>query len=136
MKRFGRVLALIFALLPCVAAPVSAQAVAVSQEIHIRGVVPPMRFIVVDGHGDIMEVTSNTPDNVTPVVRLNSIAHGATVPLTTNLRDAYRQKTAGHDMHSLDLHFALPNPELAKRQTPTLLAKYLHISFMQLVLAV
>lgn len=109
----------------------SADTISVSQEIHITGVVAPMRFIVLDGQGNIAEITSNTPENVTPKVYIGSIQHGTQVPLTPEVQKDYEAKIVGHDMHSTDLHFPPPSPVAVEVQKSNLLAAIAHISFLR-----
>jgi hypothetical protein len=59
-----------------------------SQQIIVRGVVPERRVIVVDGQERIMEITSNTPNDVTPEVALLTFT-GPRVPLTDAVRRQY-----------------------------------------------
>ncbi|HET7320835.1 MAG TPA: hypothetical protein VFI84_04630 [Candidatus Saccharimonadales bacterium] len=130
MKKFWSLLAIVIVLSPLGLA--SADSISVSQVIHIRGIVPPMRNIIVDGNGNITEITSNTPENVRPKVYLRSFA-GPELPLTSALTRDFNGKTRGVDMHSTDLHFALPDPAVAKARTPGLLGVSSFISFLRYV---
>jgi len=119
VKKFWSALAIVFVLLPF--ATVSADSVSISQQIHLTGIVPPMRFIVVNGQGAITEITSNTPENVTPKVMLGSL-QGAELPLTPELLKEFATKTKGVDMHSTDLHFAPRGLAAARSKHPALSA--------------
>lgn len=74
--------------------------------IHLTGVVPPMRFIVVDRQGDITEITSNTLEDVKPKVFLGSLQSGVELPLTPELQSDFAAKTKGLDLSSMDKHFS------------------------------
>ncbi|HSX36526.1 MAG TPA: hypothetical protein VLG13_00155, partial [Patescibacteria group bacterium] len=104
MRRLFWGLVLLFVVAPLGAGQASADSMSVSVEIHITGIVPAMRNIVVDARGNIIEITSNTPDNVTPKVYLGSLQNGNEVPLTTAIQKDYEQKVQGKDLHSTDLH--------------------------------
>ena len=106
----------------------SADTISVSQVIHITGVVPPMRYIIVNPQGNIVEITSNTPENVTPKVILDSFQNGTELPLTSATLKDYESKIQGKDMRSTELHFALPNPQTAKSSSPAWLRAISHIS--------
>ena len=103
----------------------------VSQVIHLTGIVPPMRNIVVDGQGNILEITSNTTDNVTPRVFLNKMLDANEISLSPAVYEEYQSKIAGKDLHSTELHFALPNPHVAKTKQPGWLTALSHISLLR-----
>ena len=132
MRKFWAALAIVFMLSPLGGA--SADIISVSQEIHITGVVAPMRFIVLDGHGNIVEITSNTPENVTPQVYVGSIQHGQPAALTPALLKDYESKIRGHDMHSTDLHFAPASPVALKTQKSNLVSFLTHVSLLRTTL--
>jgi len=111
---------------------VSADTLSVSQTIHITGVVPPMRNIVVDGHGNILEITSNTPENVTPKVFLDSMKDGNETSLTAAILKDYESKIKGRDLRSTELHFTLPDPQAAKVSRPSWLTALSHMSWLRL----
>lgn len=89
-----------------------------------------MRNIIVNTSGSITEITSNTPENVTPKVYLGSFT-GPELPLTAALMKDFNTKTTGLDMHSTDVHFALPNPLAAKARKPSLLNALSWVSFLR-----
>lgn len=93
---------------------VSADSVSISQVIHLTGIMPPMRNIVVDEQKNIIEITSNTPEDVTPVVYQGKLAAGNEIPFDAGLQKAYADKIRGKDLHSIDLHFAAPRSETAR----------------------
>jgi len=111
---------------------VSADTLSVSQTIHITGVVPPMRNIVVDSQGNILEITSNTPENVTPNVFLGSMQEGNETSLTAAILKDYELKIQGKDLESTELHFALPDPQTAKVSHPSWLTALSHMSWLRL----
>ena len=131
MKKFWSVLVTVFVLLAFGAA--SADAVSISQQIHLTGIVPPMRFIILNKQGEITEITSNTPEDVTPKVMLGSL-QGAQLPLTTTLLKDYRAKTKGVDMQSTDLHFVATNQQAARVKPSGPLAPLRQISLLRLPL--
>ena len=129
MRKFWSALAIVLVLLPIGGA--SAGTISISQEIHLRGVVPDMRFIVVNARGSIVEITSNTPHTVTPRVFLNSLQSGTELPLTPGLLKDYEQKIQGKDLHSTDLYFTPAKPEAAKTSTPSWLTAISRISLLK-----
>ncbi|HSX36638.1 MAG TPA: hypothetical protein VLG13_00750 [Patescibacteria group bacterium] len=132
MKRLFWGLVLLFVVAPLGAGQAHADSMSVSVEIHITGIVPPMRNIVVDAKGNIIEITSNTPENVTPKVYVGSLQNGNEVPLTTAIQKDYEQKVQGKDLHSTDLHFSRSAPQTAKAAQPGWLVALRHISLMKL----
>ncbi len=68
----------------------SAATLSASQQITVTGRVPPMINIIVDQSGQIIEITSNTTDDVTPNVYLLSLTAGNQRALTTPLYKEYR----------------------------------------------
>lgn len=130
MKKFWSALAIVLVLGPLGVA--SADTISVSQVIHIQGIVPPMRNIIVDSSGNITEITSNTPENVRPRVYLGSFT-GPELPLTPILLADFKAKTRGVDMHSTELHFALPSPVASKVKKPSLLSTLSWVSFLRYI---
>lgn len=63
----------------------------ITQEIKVSAVVPHHRDIVIDYAGNIMQVKSNTPQDVTPTVYLGRVAPENQQPLTDELYRQYRQ---------------------------------------------
>lgn len=70
-----------------------------AQQIVVTGVVPERRAIVVDNAGKIIEITSNTNNDIRPVV-MYLRQDGAKVPLTPDIYARYeavmRQVRANH----------------------------------------
>ena len=58
-------------------------------QIVVRGVVPERRTIVVDGSGKILQITSNTPNDVPPSVHLMAQG-GAEIPLSPTIHAQYK----------------------------------------------
>lgn len=128
MKKFWSTVAIALLLSPI--GSVAADTISVSQVIHITGVVPPMRNIIVDGRGNIIEITSNTPESVMPKVYLNSFT-GPELPLTPIVLKDFEAKTKHVDMQSKELHFSAPNPMAARATRPSLLTALHDISFLR-----
>lgn len=84
-----------------------------------------MRFIVVNDQGRITEITSNTPQDVRPQVRLDSIAHGRSLPLTPGIYREYQRDVRGHDLQSMDLR--LPVSALKRPAASGLWLSVLHL---------
>lgn len=75
--------------------PVAADAVTITQQLHVSARVLPMRHIIVDPTGQIVQITSNTTANVKPQVFEQTDAPRNQRPLT---RAIYRQyRTVVHD---------------------------------------
>lgn len=67
-----------------------ARTLSASQELTVTAVVPAHRDIVVSASGEILEITSNTPEDVTPQVYLGSVAPENQQELTPDLLRQYR----------------------------------------------
>lgn len=130
MKKFWSAVIIVFTLLPAGAA--GATSLSVSQTIHLSGVVPEMRYIVVDSHDKVTEITSNTVHDITPRVYRGSLQSGIQVPLTPAILRDYRAKIAGRDMHSTELHFSPRIPETAVGGRTGLSVLLRDISFLRL----
>lgn len=110
MKQFRRLLVLGIALLtpltfsgavpaaaaaPAPAAPQHAAAAtapgSVVREIKVTAIVPHHRDIIVDLRGEIIRITSNTPQDVTPDVYLLEISGSSKQPLTESIYEQYRR---------------------------------------------
>ena len=87
MRRLGLFLGLLAFL---VAAPLGsqAQAASVSQTITITAYVAPARSIIIDDQNRMKTIFSNTDQNVTPKVFIDS-TQGKQMPLTKALHDKY-----------------------------------------------
>jgi hypothetical protein len=129
VRRLFWALVLVFAIAPL--GSVQAGTVSISQEIHIRGVVPEMRYIVLDSDGNIIEITSNTTNDVTPVVKQGSLTSDDEVPLTQAVYDDYLAKTEGKDLSSVDLHFAPAAQTFAANEKSSWLAALARISLLR-----
>lgn len=104
----------------------------VSQTIHLTGIMPPLRNIVVDGQDNIIEITSNTPENVVPKVFLGSMKQGNETSLTPAILEDYESKIKGKDLHSTELHFTLPDHQTAKAGNHNWLTALPRISLLRL----
>lgn len=91
-----------------------------------------MRYIIVNTQGNILEITSNTPQNVTPKVILDSFQNGTELPLTPAILKDYQSKIRGKDLRSTELHFALPDPQTAKAKQLDWLTALPRISWLRL----
>jgi hypothetical protein len=67
-------------------------AAAIAGNISISGVVPPMRFIIVNNCQQITEIISNTKTNVIPQVWRDAIGNKKPLPLSAQLARSYYQK--------------------------------------------
>jgi hypothetical protein len=93
MKHMRRLFGIIIALLiPLgVSAPVFAETQSVSVEITVTAVVPSHRDIIVDKNGAILEIDSNTKEDVMPDVYLNKVAPENKQTLSPEMYAEYRQ---------------------------------------------
>lgn len=64
---------------------------AVVQEVHVTAIVPPMRHIIISTTGQILRITSNTAQDVTPVVYIGNDIQTNERPLTQALFERYRE---------------------------------------------
>lgn len=88
LRRVWCVLVLSLLLVPAL----DGSAAAIGDSISISGVVPPMRFIIVNNNQQITEIISNTKVDVIPQVWLGAIGKGKPLPLSAKLFRSYNQK--------------------------------------------
>jgi hypothetical protein len=98
MKQFGKLFILASAVLAPLVASTAAQAApsqpgpgSIVQELHVTAVVPGHRDIVLDLHGNIQKIYSNTTADVTPTVYTLEISDTNRQLLTDELFEAYRR---------------------------------------------
>jgi hypothetical protein len=96
MKRFRGIFASFVAAI-FIVLPISASADTLSQTVivTVRATVQPARYIIVDNHGTIQSIISNTSEDVTPTVYLGSIKQENAVPLSPQTLESYRQIVEG-----------------------------------------
>lgn len=88
LGRVWCVLALALLIVPAL----NGSAAAVAGNISISGIVPPMRFIIVNNRQQITEIISNTTIDVIPQVWRGYIGNGKPLPLSAKLAKSYYQK--------------------------------------------
>lgn len=89
MRRFiGLIIALLIPL--GVSAPAFAATQSIAIQIKVTAVVPSHRDIIVDNNSNILEIDSNTKEDVTPDVYQGAAKPENKQPLTTALYDEYR----------------------------------------------
>lgn len=93
MQQWRQVTSLIIALaVPLVfGGQVSAAGQSIAQELQVTATVPHHRDIIVDSTGNILEITSNTPEDVEPKVYFESVSDTNRRPLTPELYKQYRE---------------------------------------------
>lgn len=74
-------------------AVVSAGALSASDEITITARVADAHYVVVDSRDNILEITSNTVQPVTPRVFRGSITDTSEIPLSKGIYEQYRKLT-------------------------------------------
>jgi hypothetical protein len=62
-----------------------------TQELHVTATIPSHRDIIIDSKGQIVSITSNTPEDVQPDVYLLSPEPNNQKPLTDTLYKQYRK---------------------------------------------
>lgn len=90
-----------------------------------------MRFIVLDSGNNIIEITSNTTDDVMPTVKRGSVTDGVEVPLTTAVYEDYLSKIEGKDLQSVDMHFEPQAPTVSTSEKPSWLTALTRISLLR-----
>lgn len=128
MKKFWGTLIVLLAFAPLGVA--GANALSVSQVIYITATVPPMRFIVVDSHSNIIEITSNSTENVVPKVLRGSLQSSKQVLLTPAILKDYQQKIRGKDLRNADLHFTAATSQAAHKEVSSWLSGLSHMAFL------
>ncbi|GEM_PF-4891728 len=73
---------------------VAADTVSSAQELHVTAKVLPMRHIIVDPTGQIIEITSNTSEDVTPQVFESSDRPNNQRPLSDDIYRSYQRYTS------------------------------------------
>lgn len=93
MKYLGACSFFIFAIIAGFinAASVSAETISVSHKITITASVAPAHYVIIDEYGSIIDITSNTAEDVTPRIFLNSVKKGNERPLTKEIYAQYRE---------------------------------------------
>lgn len=76
-----------------------------NSSISISGVVPPMRFIVLNRKHQIIKIVSNTKLQVTPEVWVGSIGRGRQITLSNALLKSYYLKIRGRYLGDGVLNF-------------------------------
>lgn len=87
----GLITALLFPLLLSGQAFAETETLSASQQIVVTAVVPSHRDIILDNTGHIVEIDSNTLEDVTPLAYHYSATPGNQVELTAKLLSTYRQ---------------------------------------------
>lgn len=77
-------------------AVVSAGTLSASGEITITARVADTHYVIVDSQDNIVEITSNTTQTVTPRVFRGSITATSEIPLSKDVYEQYRQLTASN----------------------------------------
>ncbi len=67
-----------------------AQTLSSGQEIVVQAQILPARYIIIDKQNNIIEIGSNTKEDVLPQVYLGSIGSNSGVPLTRDIYNQYR----------------------------------------------
>ena len=92
MKLLVSILVLtIFGALAFMPAPVSASTPKYNNKLKVTGVVLPAQYIIVDEQGTILEISSNTTQDVKPRVYLHTIHKDNVRPLTSEIYRQYRR---------------------------------------------
>lgn len=101
MRRFiGLIIALLIPL--GLSAPVFAETESIGIQITVTAVVPSHRDIIIDKNGNILEIDSNTKEDVMPDVYLNKATPENKQPLTPDLYNEYRSHVpAGTDTYGV-----------------------------------
>jgi hypothetical protein len=76
------------------AGTVAADTISSVQELHVSAKVLPMRHIIVDPTGQIIEITSNTSQDVTPQVFESSDKPENQRPLSDEIYQSYQRYTS------------------------------------------
>lgn len=92
MKQVRNIIVLSMALmLPLVSGGTVAVAESITHEIQVTAIVPARRDILVDKKGQIVQITSNTTEDVTPTVYAGNVSEKNKQQLTAEIYEQYRE---------------------------------------------
>jgi len=91
-----------------------------SGTIVVTAIVPPARYLLVNRQATIIEILSNTPSNVTPMVYVNSL-RGSPLILTSAIDQQYEAILATADIAHPGVIYVRQVPNLASKLGNSLL---------------
>jgi hypothetical protein len=93
MKHLGGLLflAIIAASLLAPGRPVSAQIPEYNNQLKVTGIILPAQHVIVNEHGMITEILSNTDKDVVPKVYISKLSKDTVIEMTPEIYDQYRQ---------------------------------------------
>jgi len=96
-----------------------------SQTIHITATVAPMRCIIVNQTGQIIEITSNTPEPVKPRVFIDKVRANTERSLSPEIYSRYQNLISRSNLTKPGVIYRQTKVTPAQRQAPSFIAKLL-----------